>query len=60
MVVVILGIIIGGAVPSYIVISNNIKEKNYNLNLMFLVQGLIIVLVCVVNIVLKLMKNKKL
>ena len=60
MVVVILGIIIGGAVPSYIAISNNIKEKNYNINLMFLVQWLIIVLVYVVNIVLKLMKNKKL
>ena len=30
MVVVILGIIIGIAVPSYIAVSNNIKEKNYN------------------------------
>ena len=29
-VVVILGIIIGIAVPSYIAVSNNIKEKNYN------------------------------
>ena len=29
MVVVILGIIIGIAVPSYIAVSNNIKEKNY-------------------------------
>ena len=29
-VVVILGIIIGLAVPSYIAVSNNIKEKNYN------------------------------
>ena len=30
MMVVILGIIIGIAVPSYIAVSNNIKEKNYN------------------------------
>ena len=30
MVVVILGIIIGIAVPSYIAVSNNIRRKNYD------------------------------
>ena len=30
MVVVILGIIIGIAVPSYIAVSNNIRSKNYD------------------------------